>query len=347
MPTQPENSLSLKESLSQFCPWRNELKPSYPLNRYILRRNVAGFPFAEKITKKDAESITLKLSSVLSSLYPEAIFYKSSELQDNEMQLLFEHLFLANGQPLHPEGGIFIDLKSKTLGLIHLEDHLTLFFHDNELLKDKMFETITTIDEQMQEQIPFAFCDEFGYITSSATNLGTGLSNEAIIHAPALNSTSTQVECSDKVLIHGLASEKQVLHDLIIATNKYTLGMSEKNIIESVHEMGEKIHKLEQEARGHLLEDGAAFKNTLSKSFGHALYCKTLDFHESLNLASILDLGLSLGLITGENKALFFDLFFNLRRAHLNAYFSQDETSIEEKRALLFKEKVKDLKLCI
>ena len=63
-----------------------------------------------------------------------------------------------------------------------------------------------------------------------------------------------------------------------------------------------------------------------------------------MQMASSIDLGIKLGVLESTNKTFFFDMFFSLRRAHLEAYFSDDDSSIEEKRANFFKEKIKDLK---
>ena len=63
-----------------------------------------------------------------------------------------------------------------------------------------------------------------------------------------------------------------------------------------------------------------------------------------MQMASTVDLGIKLGAFESDSKTFFFDMFFSLRRAHLEAYFSDQDTPIEEKRAQLFKEKIKDLK---
>lgn len=347
MPTPHDEKASFTKALKEFSPWRNVKNPTYPLNRYILRRNVSGFPFAEKLSKKDGDTLREKLINVLFTTFPNGAAYKSEELKDNEMQLLYEHLFLANREPLHEEGAIFIDHTQNFIALIHLSDHLTLFYHDNDLGSQTLHDTILKNDEKMQKTLPFAFSDHFGYITAQAINLGTALSAEAIIHAPAINFLNEDVEVDDKVTIHGLASEKQVLHDLIIVTNKYCLGLSEKNIIDKVFEAGKLLCEKELAAQQKIKEN-KDYLNALSKDFGQALYAKSLPFHDALSLASSLDLGLSLGLIHGENKTLFFDLFFSLRRAHLTAFSSNDpESSIEEKRALHFKDSIKNLKLAI
>ncbi len=345
MQAQPNNILSFKEVLKKFSPWVNSKHPSYPLNRYILRRNVSGFPFAEKISKADACSISKKILSTLFKLFPNGYYFKGSELTDKNFHLLFEHLFLANREALSAEGGVFIDLENNIIALIHLEDHLTIFFHDNEFSSEKMFEQITDTDERLGADIPFAFSDTFGFITAVALNIGTGLSKEAMIHAPALNLLNTKIEQSDKVDVHGLDSEKEVLHDLIIAGNRYCLGISEKNISRHVDEVAQKIHALEIEAREQIkkLPPKDLF-NTFAKTYGALTFCKGLEFHEAMQMASTVDLGIKLGAFESDSKTFFFDMFFSLRRAHLEAYFSDQDTPIEEKRAQLFKEKIKDLK---
>ena len=245
MQAQNNASPSLEDILFSFSPWINNKNPSYPLNRYILRRNIGGFAFSEKISKADASSISKKLENILRKIYPNGKYFKSCELDDSSAHLLFEHLFIPNRESLHPEGGVFINVETNFIAIFHLEDHLTLFFHDNDLCPEQILQTISTIDEKIQVDIPFAFSDKFGFITSSAVNLGTGLAKEAILHAPAINILQTKVVENTKVLIHGLNSEKNALHNLIIASNKYSLGISEKNITSNVDEVAKSIYSAE------------------------------------------------------------------------------------------------------
>lgn len=336
---------SFSQTILAFTPWTNPSRPSYPLNRYVLRRNFAGFAFSERLSSKDANLISEKLVSALYTAFPGGFFFSSSELTDKHFHLLFEHLFLANREVLNSNGGIFFDLASKTIAIIHLEDHLTLFFHDTELQGEKIVEQIARVEEKIGESIPFAYHDKFGYITSSALTLGTGLTKEGIIHAPAINYLQDDVKIGDNVLIHGLHTEKDVLHNLVICSNKYTLGMSEKNIAKYVDDTSHSIFDAEMMAKQKLRKTPSKeLSNSILKDYGQILFCKSLQFHEALALASSLDLGSSLGILESASKTLYFDVFFSCRRAHLEALYEEDSLPIEEKRALLCKEKIKDIK---
>ncbi len=342
------NPSSFKEILGGFSPWVNDKSPIYPLNRYLLRRNIAGFAFSEKISKHDAKLVSEKLQSLLFQLFPKGQYFKCSELEDKCSQLLFEHLFISNRESLHPEGGVFIDIESNIVAIIHLEDHLTMFFHDQHFSPEEILASLSSIDGKMQEEIAFAFSDQFGFLTSSSTTLGTGLSKEAILHTPAINLLNITIDENDHTLIHGLNSEKNVLHNLIIITNKYCLGVSERNIIANVDSIANNFVKAECLALKELQhKPPKGLYNTLSKNFGQIIFCKSLEFHEAIAIASSIDLGISLGLIESLTNTFYFSLFFALRRAHLEAYYPNNSSSIDEKRAQLFKEKIKDLKLLI
>jgi protein arginine kinase len=341
-----KSPLTVTDMLKEFLPWVNSSNPSYPLNRYTLHRNIAGFTFSEKISKAEAVDVCKKLVTALFTLFPTGQFFPSKEITDQEHHLIFEHLYLAGRECIHPEGGIFIDPTNNILALIHLEDHLTLFFHETTRASEEILEKITSIDQELQTTIPFAYSDLFGYLTTSAIYLGTGLSKEAIIHAPALNLLGASISDHSKVLIHGLNGEKEALNNLIIITNKYCLGVSEKNIIYQVDEIADKIFQAELSAKKTLSEDPEKkFINDLSKKFGAAFFSKELQLHEALSIASAIDLGISLELIESKRKTFYFDLFFNLRRAHLEAYFPDKSLSVNEKRAHFFKEKLNDIKL--
>ncbi|MCH9811697.1 hypothetical protein K0U07_02915 [bacterium] len=339
---------SFEEVLLSFTPWVNKDQPAYPLNRYILRRNVAGFPFAEKISKVDAKNLSEKLLSSLYECFPKGIYFSSNTLTDKNFHLLFEHLFLSNRDRLHPEGGIFIDKESGLVALLLLEDHLTLFFHDSAFQGTQICNKIQEVEEQISKTIPFAFSDRFGFITSSALNMGTGLSKEAIMHAPAINFLDKEIESNEKVQVHGLKQESTALHNLLITTNKYCLGTSENNIANEVDLVAKELYDLETKSKEEIKKlSPKKLYNTFSKNYGAITFCKSLEFHEAMQMASNLDLGIKLGAFESPNKTLFFDLFFSLRRAHLEAKYPDDDSPIEEKRARLFKEIVKDVKITI
>jgi|GEM_PF-3061468 len=340
--------LSFKEVLERFTPWINSASPIYPLNRYVLRRNVAGFPFSERISKNDAKLVGEKLKHLLFSLFPEGLYFKSSELEQGSSQLFFEHLFISHQEVLHPEGGIFIDPNSKVVAIIFLEDHLTFFIHDQKHCSEEMLSFLHFLNEKMEERVPFAFSEKFGFLTSSSSTLGTGLSKEAILHLPAINLLDKTIEESDHTLIHGLNAEKKALHNLIITTNKYCLGVSEKHICSHVQSIAKTLVESEISAHEALKKNPPKeLLNTISKHYGQILFCKSLEFHEALDIASSIDLAICLGWIESKTNTYYFDLFFPVRRAHLEAFSPHHSFSIEEKRAALFKEKSEDLKLLI
>tara|TARA_A100001015_G_C14968117_1_gene703917 strand:+ start:681 stop:1727 length:1047 start_codon:yes stop_codon:yes gene_type:complete len=330
--------------INSFTPWINQENPIYPVNRYIIRRNISGLPFSDKILKTDAKAICDKLKDILFSLFPEGYFFHTNELIDTDIHILFEHLFIPNREKLHPQGGIFICPKNNLVAIIHLEDHLTFFLYDRDGKSSKIDQQIQELDEQFQKESPFAFSDKFGYITSSTVYLGTGLSKEAMLHTPAVNYFNKYVNKNDKVLINGLNGENSHLHNCVIIYNKYCLGISEANIINHIDQVAIDLKNHELSAREKLLTSpDKKLYNKLSKDFGLALFSKSLEFNEALELASSIDLAISLNLIENCQKPFFFDIFFYLRRAHLNTYFSNLDISIGEKRSLFIKEKIKNL----
>lgn len=345
---QCSESKKLAEMLCSFSPFVNKDQNSYPTNRYTLKRNIAGFAFSEKVHPKDASLITNKFTNSLRSYYPNGTCFAAKDLYEDSFRLLFEHLFIANVDSIMSEGAIFLDPTNDVICLIHLDNHLTVFMHDRKNANVDILGKLSELDNFLQESITFAFSTKYGYITSSVLDLGTALTIEAMIHAPAINYLKKDIPKNEKVQTFGLHGEKDVLHNLLILSNKYSLGISEKNNYKFVNELSEKVKELEHMQREHLLtKEKEVVENVIAKNFGVLQYCKFLSFHESLELASMLDFGISLGFIESKEPSLFFDLFFSLRRAHLETYYSDKKISIEEKRANFLKEKTADLKLVI
>ena len=69
--------------------------------------------------------------------------------------------------------------------MVNEEDHLRLQCLVSGL-RLRGVERVDRLDEELGEQLPYAFHQEFGFLTSCPTNVGTGLRASVLMHLPGL-----------------------------------------------------------------------------------------------------------------------------------------------------------------
>ena len=74
--------------------------------------------------------------------------------------------------------------------MVNEEDHIRiqcLFSRDYNY--QKQLQSANEIDTGLRKELPYAFDEQFGYLTSCPTNTGTGLRASVMMHLPALTMT--------------------------------------------------------------------------------------------------------------------------------------------------------------
>jgi len=176
----------------------------------------------------------------------------------------------------------------------------------------------------MSRSVEFAFSPRFGYLSSDQFLCGTGLTVLIYLHLPALIHTGqlqeTLVKQKDEAVIatgmQGTLDE--IVGDIIVLRNHFTLGLSEENILQSLHSMTMKLMALEKTLRSHLQQGkNVELKDHVSRAYGLLLHSYQLQTKEALDALSMIKLGLDLGWIEGITDQKLNEIFFHCRRAHL------------------------------
>ncbi len=139
----------------------------------------------------------------------------------------------------------------------------------------------------------------------------------------------------------------EFLGDLVILSNRYTLGVSEENIFYSLHSAAMQFALLEKTLRDHLREDtDSEMKDHVSRAFGLLMHSYQLETKETLDALSLMKLGLDLNWISGITHQAINEVFFQCRRAHLTALsLETDPKHLLRRRAELIHTKLKPMQL--
>jgi len=147
--------------------------------------------------------------------------------------------------------------------------------------------------------------------------------------------------------VRGLYGEgTEALGNIFQVSNQMTLGESETAIVERLEKVLSQIIEHEENARQTLLEKKPkTVFNHVGRAYGVLANAHSISSKETMNLLSLLRLGIDLGSFPGTERALVDELFLTTQPAHLQKQIS-DKLSAEERdliRADMVRERLKNV----
>jgi protein arginine kinase len=228
------------------------------------------------------------------------------------------------GARVRPGGALLV--QDALSVMVNEEDHLRLQTLRSGFALDSAWELAAALDRELGAILPYAFHQEFGYLTSCPTNVGTGLRASVLVHLPGLVLTKeinkilqglTQVGLTFRGL-YGEGSE--VVGNLFQLSNQTTLGKSERELLDQLGKLVRRVMEHEERARQVLLRDATSIlEDKVWRAYGLLRYARTLSFEETMNLLSGVRLGVGLKLIPDVGMYAMNQLLIFTQPAHLAA----------------------------
>ena len=351
------NNSEIPPSFLQMMPWNSEEGAILTASSMHLRRNLARHNFPSKLQGPEMEQVLQALKDAFSTCpdLPNSKFYSQKDLKVSDRELIFEHFHFLHGFTDPPNGaGMVIDEKGLFLGLINGTNHLEMHSLNLNGQLETTWNHLSHIESHIGKAVDFAFTPKFGYLTSELWDCGTGLTVNAYLHLPALI-LSNQIESAlknaqdEEVSFFTLTGNLQeLIGDLIIVQNNFTLGVTEESILHALQMAVTKLSGAEKTMRNHLKqEENIKIKDQISKGFGLLVHSIQLETKEALDLLSLMKLGVALGYVTNVSDQKLSELFFKSRRGHLVHLFPElkDIKEIGHKRAQFLKQELQGISL--
>jgi protein arginine kinase len=221
--------------------------------------------------------------------------------------------------------------------LINEEDHLRMQALRPGFQIQDAWQAIDKLDSALEKKLEYAFDDDLGYLTACPTNLGTGIRVSAMLHLPGLvlaEQINPIIQSVNKLglAVRGLYGEgTEALGNVFQVSNQMTLGESETAIVERLEKVLSQIIEHEENARQSLLEKKPKVVfNHIGRAYGILANAHSISSKETMNLLSLLRLGVDLGLFPDTSRSLVDELFLITQPAHLQKRIS-DKLSAEER----------------
>ena len=320
-------------------------------SRVRLSRNLNGFNFLNRCSKEKQEEILEKIKEIVPSLGYGLKFIKLDDLDEVTKLSLVEKNLISPEFTVKNKNvkAIIINDEENISIMLNEDDHIKIqvFSADQEL--DNLMSLIVEIDEKLGEMVEYAYNKNFGYLTASPVDIGTGMKASVIVHLPALTLTGNlskvlRIVNNFGLSIKGVYGEgSQNYGDLYQISNNQTIGITEKEIIANVKNITEKIIEQERTARKYLCKNELELRDIVYRAFGVLTFASKLGTEECRKLLSEVKMGVDLGILNEIDDGKVRKLELYTKPGNLQKYVGKtlDGYEREIKRAEIVKQIVK------
>jgi len=351
-----ENS-KLPKFLGEKNPWKSNNNTIWLASTIELLRNIKKFNFPGKLNSDRQKAlITLISESLLKySDFRKAWVIRAEAIDPANKEYLSEHFLSSEGfYKAHAGEAFILDETAEFLATINMSDHLHFQIVENKNHLENAWNRLVKIESYLGKVLNYAFSPRWGFMTADPSTSGTAMQVKVFLQLPAL----IHLEIVDDILnktvddsimitsLHG--SPTEVVGDILVVTNNYTLGVTEEGILKTLHAVSTKLILEENSARTRIKnENNVEIKDRVSRAYGILVHSYQIEAIEALNALSLIKLGIDFGWISGISVSEINELFFNCRRAHLLCHFSKDgsQEELPHKRAEFIHNALKDVKL--
>lgn len=346
------NPSELTNNISEWLKGAGPYSDSVISSRVRLARNLEKVPFSHRASKSQAEE-TLKTIekavSKVSNLKDSAVFHLSA-LDSIDRQFLVERHLMSLDFAKSPNHKALIIEKQEIVSImINEEDHLRIQVMQSGLNLFEAFNIINTLDDALAENLRYAFSRELGYLTACPTNVGTGIRGSVMLHLPALviNRQINRVLSAVTKLsftTRGFYGEgTQAAGNFFQVSNQVSLGHSEEEILQNLNGLIRQLIEQETQSRESLLtQNRSLLEDRIWRSYGILKSAHIISSQETIELLSMVRLGVDLKIIKDIDRSKVNELFILTQPAHLQKIEGKKLTTQERdlKRAELVRDRL-------
>lgn len=277
--------------------------------RVRLARNLTGIPFPGTMKDSQGAEVISRMEALIQNSKREkelGVFrvHRMAKLsQVDRLALVEQHLIsfdLAN----KAEGAVAVREDQAVVIMINEEDHLRIQCLLPGLQLEQAWQDASRYDDLLEAELPFAFHEEFGYLTACPTNAGTGMRASVMLHLPALVSSGQIGKVLAAIGQFGLMARgiygegTQAVGNMFQISNQVTSGQPEEEIIRNLRGVVEQIVAQEKaHLKSMVAKSGLQLEDRVFRSLGVLSHARVLSTTEAMSLISDMRLGVSVGLI--------------------------------------------------
>ncbi len=322
--------MKLNDLVKQTSEWLKASGPNSDIvisSRIRLARNLAKYTFTQRASKKQRQDVLRVCKDAISeNLFMKgALFLELEGLSNIDKQFLLErHLVSKEHLVGQDSKAVAISEKEIISIMINEEDHLRIQVIQSGLNLNEAWRIIDRIDSDLGTLLNYAFSLDFGFLAACPTNTGTGMRASVMLHLPALVMTkqiNRVIQAISKLNLtaRGLYGEgTQASGNFFQISNQITLGHAETEVIDNLERIIRQIIGYEQSARKDLqARNRTEIEDRIFRAYGTLKNAHIITSNETVELLSMVRLGVDMGLVKQLNTADINQLFISIQPAHL------------------------------
>lgn len=302
-------------------------------SRIRIARNLPNKVFPVHLQKNKT------IDQVFESLNDNFQLFKMNELKVLDKALLMEKHFISPYLMRKSEyGAVAINNQQNLSIMINEEDHIRIQSMASGLDLQTALNEALQVEKDMEEKLEFAYDEQFGYLTSCITNVGTGLRASAMVHLPGLVMTKQVKKMLEAIrdlgfVVRGIYGEGSLPSSNIFQiSNQITLGKTEVEIVEDLTEIVMQVIMQERIARTMLKQKyHIALEDRIFRAYGLLENCRMITEDESSDAISDLRLGIELGYLEHITRQKVNELVIFTQPAFLEKVAGHNLNQLEEK----------------
>lgn len=347
--------MNLNDLLDSESEWLKCTGPNSDIvmsSRIRLARNLAKYPFSHWASKKEQQEVLQISKEAITSFkkIKTSLCLDIGKIDSIDKQFLVERHLMSKEHTSDAENkGLCISDREIVSIMINEEDHLRIQVMKSGFdLKDSWY-LISEIDTFLGSILTYAYSVDFGYLTACPTNTGTGMRSSVMLHLPALVMTKQigkvlQAITKLSLTARGLYGEgTEASGNFFQISNQVSLGHTEEDIIDNIERILKQIIDHEKSAREALFsQNRPALEDRIWRAYGTLKNAHIISSSETIDLLSLVRLGVDLSLIKELDRSLVNELFIITQPAHLQKIekkkLNPDQRDV--KRAEIIREKL-------
>ena len=269
--------------------------------RLRFARNINGYKFPSLMNKHEKQQLLLKLSNAIDK--SNFNFFKVENIDKTTLGSLVEEHLISKELVALEDTGLIIDKASKLVVMINEEDHLRIQSFESGFDIDKCYRNLCDFTDILKNNIDFVVSDKYGYITACPTNVGAAMRVSVMLHLPALSKLGFLSKIIDEATsmglsVRGLYGENTSGYGHIYQiSNRQTLGLSDKDIINKTKAVVTAIITQERKARSVLKENSIYLSDEIYRALGILKNARMISDDEALKLLSKVRLGVAMQIV--------------------------------------------------
>ena len=319
-------------------------------SRIRLARNLEGIPFPQWGAKPQRGEARARVTEAVKACR----FLKGSLVLEMKGLSEVDRLFLVERHLISRElatGGnekaVVVSDREVVSIMINEEDHLRLQVLQSGFNLQEAWTVLEQVNDELEKSLKYAFLPEWGYLTACPTNVGTGMRASCMLHLPCLVVTKQINRVLHAITRLGLTARgfygegTEAAGNFFQLSNQVTLGVSEEEIIDNLERLIRQVVEQEEAARKALLAQSKdALEDRIWRAYGTLKSAHLITSNETVDMLSLVRLGVDLGLIPGVERGMVNRLLIQMQPAHLQKLEGRPLTPAERdsRRARLLRE---------